>query len=548
MNKLDFSDVIIGENPVFTREDAEILLFYHLYPVVQYLLPNGTRENGKYKTSDLQGGKGNSLNVELDGDNRGLWHDFATGDKGDIFDLWAISKGLDVKTDFPKVLQSIAQWFGKDFKVNHNNVIHRKEWIYTDAQGNPIVRISRRDIDGKKTYLPFDFTTQNTGMPSTNRPLYNQVELLKSKKIFVVEGEKCAEALIKSGFMATTAMQGANTDPAKTDWTPLRDKQICIWPDNDEVGFKYAEKLNNFLIDSQIPKSVALLNIPKDKPPKWDAYDAIVEGVDILEFLRTCPKEKKDCKSVILGLPFEDIKNDKTPKPLDIISSGFLVQGGLAVLAGAPKVGKSHFLFSLLSHFAAGIPFLGLKPAHPLKVCYIQAENDFFNIRDRSQQIANNLTREQLALVDKNLVVTPHRMEKRFNEQVVNEFAHNANKFQKGQTDLIAVDPLYFVFDAGDKKGGENDNDAMYFFLTERIKVLLNKINPKAGLILVHHTKKMRKKNVEENPFDALAGASGLRRYYSSAMVLFRPDENVNDIEIFLSLEMVKEYRRKMLI
>ncbi|QTP64191.1 hypothetical protein HUT03_04340 [Candidatus Liberibacter africanus] len=56
--------------------------------------------------------------------------------------------------------------------------------------------------------------------------------MLKSKNIFVVEGEKCAEALIKSGFMATKAMQGANTDPAKTDWTPLQDKHICIWKGN----------------------------------------------------------------------------------------------------------------------------------------------------------------------------------------------------------------------------------------------------------------------------------------------------------------------------
>ncbi|WP_047264449.1 hypothetical protein V9J15_05375 [Candidatus Liberibacter africanus] len=150
MNKLDFSDVISGGNPVLTREDAERLLFDNIHSVVQYLLPNGTRKNGKYRTSDVTGGKGSSLNVNLEGNTLGLWYDFATGDKGDIFDLWAISKGLDARADFPKVLQSIAQWFGKDFKVKHSSDIHRKEWIYTDAQGNPIVRISRRDIDGKK--------------------------------------------------------------------------------------------------------------------------------------------------------------------------------------------------------------------------------------------------------------------------------------------------------------------------------------------------------------------------------------------------------------
>ncbi|QTP63903.1 hypothetical protein HUT03_02255 [Candidatus Liberibacter africanus] len=75
MNRLDFNDVISEETPKFTREDAERLLFEHLYSVVQHLLPNGTRKNGKYRTANIQGGKGNSLNVELDGNNRGLWHD-----------------------------------------------------------------------------------------------------------------------------------------------------------------------------------------------------------------------------------------------------------------------------------------------------------------------------------------------------------------------------------------------------------------------------------------------------------------------------------------
>ena len=48
--------------------------------------------------------------------------------------------------------------------------------------------------------------------------------------------------------------------------------------------------------------------------------------------------------------------------PEDIIAPRVLTPGGLLVLGGAPKVGKSDFLISLLAHMAAGIPFLGLKP------------------------------------------------------------------------------------------------------------------------------------------------------------------------------------------
>ncbi|QTP63904.1 AAA family ATPase [Candidatus Liberibacter africanus] len=430
-------------------------------------------------------------------------------------------------------MQSIARWFGKDFKPPRSSVIHRKEWIYTDRLGNSLVRITRQDINGKKTYTPFDFTTQTTSMPQTHRPLYNQIGLAKAKKLVVVEGEKCAEALIHSGFTATTAMQGSSADPAKTDWTPLRDKHICIWADNDEVGLKYSQRLTQFLLESKLPQSVTTLNIPNDKPPKWDAYDAINEGIDIVEFIRSCPKTRNDCKSGIPVARPRDVIADERPEPADIISSGLLVQGGLMVLAGSPKVGKSHVLLSMLVHLSAGIPFLGLNPTHPLKVFYIQSENSFHTMRNRLKQTIKSLTPEQRDLNDDNMIFTPSRLEVSLNEHVINDLSQKANELQNGQTELIAIDPLYDVFDTGDKKGGENDNDAMRFFLKERLGLLRRSINPNAGLILVHHTKKMRKKDVEENPFESLAGASGLRRYYNSCMLLFKEDEDVNETKIF---------------
>jgi putative DNA primase/helicase len=48
-------------------------------------------------------------------------------------------------------------------------------------------------------------------------------------------------------------------------------------------------------------------------------------------------------------------------------------------------------------------------------------------------------------------------------------------------------------------------------------------VNPDAGVILAHHTKKLGKKQFEEDPFQALAGAGSLRGYYSTGMLLFRP-------------------------
>src|SRR5690606_600382 len=71
----------------------------------------------------------------------------------------------------------------------------------------------------------------------------------------------------------------------------------------------------------------------------------------------------------------------------------------------------------------------------------------------------------------------------------------------------------------------ENDNNAMLFFLQQRVEMLRDMINPCAGIILVHHTKKISKAMFKDDPFQALSGASSLRSYYTSGMLIFRPDE-----------------------
>ena len=79
--------------------------------------------------------------------------------------------------------------------------------------------------------------------------------------------------------------------------------------------------------------------------------------------------------------------DDTTPMPEDIIAPRVLTPGGLLVLGGAPKVGKSDFLISWLVHMAAGVPFLGFTPPRPLRVFYLQAEIQYHYLRERLQAI-----------------------------------------------------------------------------------------------------------------------------------------------------------------
>ena len=72
--------------------------------------------------------------------------------------------------------------------------------------------------------------------------------------------------------------------------------------------------------------------------------------------------------------------------------------------------------------------------------------------------------------------------------------------FADSAPDIICIDPIRNLFDGGEEGGGENDNAAMMFFLTERVERLRDAVAPDCGVILAHHTKKMNRKIVPRIP------------------------------------------------
>ncbi|PPE03598.1 hypothetical protein HCUR_00945 [Holospora curviuscula] len=76
----------------------------------------------------------------------------------------------------------------------------------------------------------------------------------------------------------------------------------------------------------------------------------------------------------------------------------------------------------------------------------------------------------------------------------------------------------------------------MLFFLQERLERLRHLVNPNAGMIVAHHTKKITKKLLEEDPFQSLSGAGALRGFYTTGMILFRPDETKTPRQLIFEL------------
>lgn len=216
--------------------------------------------------------------------------------------------------------------------------------------------------------------------------------------------------------------------------------------------------------------------------------------------------------------------DDTSPMPDDIIAPRLLTPGGMLVLGGAPKVGKSDFLISLLVHMAAGVPFLAFAPSRPLRIFYLQAEIQYHYLRERLQAI--RIDPALMAAARDNLVATPKVRMLLDAGGVALTIAAVRAHYGHSAPDILCIDPIRNLFDGGADGGGENDNTAMLFFLQARIEALRDAVAPDAGLILCHHTRKITKKQLIEDPFMALSGAGSLRSFYTSGIIMHRPDED----------------------
>ncbi|WP_422452411.1 hypothetical protein [Endozoicomonas sp. ALC066] len=90
---LDFNDAQEqGTTQKLDAEDVKRRIQERMPEYLTWLFPNGKKRGQKFVLGNVQGKKGKSLEVEL---GSGLWHDFESGEGGDIISLTAAHQSLD---------------------------------------------------------------------------------------------------------------------------------------------------------------------------------------------------------------------------------------------------------------------------------------------------------------------------------------------------------------------------------------------------------------------------------------------------------------------
>ena len=117
-----------------------------------------------------------------------------------------------------------------------------RTWLYNDANNRVAGAVARFETRYGKTFRQASLSDNGLwlarGMTSP-RPLYRLPSLISIEgPVYVVEGEKCADALVALGLNATTSVGGAGS-AHHSDWLPLKNRRVFIIPDADVPGVNY---------------------------------------------------------------------------------------------------------------------------------------------------------------------------------------------------------------------------------------------------------------------------------------------------------------------
>ncbi|MBP7582404.1 MAG: AAA family ATPase [Spirochaetes bacterium] len=356
--------------------------------IISRLFPGGEWKHGEYWIQNPLRNDKNPGSFSIS--ESGLYNDFSSNDQGDMITLLEKFQGIS-KIEAANIIVEAAGHLTSD-TFHSTPVKQNNSTLHIPAEYNPDERLNdleihltnkfivekfgkaiavwnyrfnkrswvvviRHEKDGKKNIVPYYFTTAGkwtAGNPKkNNRPLYNIDKFTVSTlPIIIVEGEKCAEVQVP-GYITVTWIGGSQA-VNKTDWKPLRGHKTIIWPDNDLAGFQAAEDIKAKLPHAEVLQITG-------KPKGWDIADAQSEGLDLVEYIKTCPRMKtKNTEPNFKVWTAAELITTDFPEPIYIIPG--IIPQGLTVLAGTPKIGKSWFGLDIAITMSMGGTILGSIP------------------------------------------------------------------------------------------------------------------------------------------------------------------------------------------
>ena len=309
---------------------------------------------------ELRWGTHGSKSVDL---RKGTWFDFEANEGGGVIDMVRANEGAQLRS-LPEIME---KQFGIARQVQQSIQPARymsKAYDYIDEHGECIYQVVRYEPKTFRQRRPDGQGGWIWNIKDVTPVPYNLPGIMAadpSETIWVVEGEKCAQLLIKQGFTATTNHGGAkNWSPELNKW--FKGRSVVVLPDADAAGTRHAEVVISNL--HPVAKAVKLVTIP-GLSDKQDVYDWMVAGgtrerlaeiADATPVLFDAPDVQDNVQDAPQADVFAvyDVHYLRNMPPVEWLVDGWLTKHGFAVLYGEPGAGKSFIAIDMALSIAYG--------------------------------------------------------------------------------------------------------------------------------------------------------------------------------------------------
>lgn len=380
-----------------------------------------------------------------------------------------------------------------------------KSYDYHDADGNLLYQVCR--------YEPKDFRPRRpdgnggwiSNLHGVETVLYRLPEVIDAaahqRRVFLVEGEKDADALAQYEHLATTVSGGAkNWRPRHAD--VLAGADVVILPDNDDAGRSYAKQAAADIASKNgIVRIVELPNLP----PKGDVSDWLAAGGDfddLDELIGRTPRYSADpmqAKRRTRWRLDELLENDAIMRPPPPVVPYLAWASRSTLLAAREKSGKSTLTGYIAACVSNGADFLD-EPTTPGAVLIIGLEEYIGDTARRLRDFHADKTRVEL----------------------VDTFSgETSERLSEIRAHVAAVKPVLVVIDSLMAYSAGVITDANNSTQTQATVQGLTDLAHETGvaLIIIHHA---RKSDGKYRDSSAIGGAVDI------IAEVFCPDENTD--------------------
>ena len=411
--------------------------------------------------------------------NEGTFYDFEADEGGGL--LWFIkSKGLDAskylkedlikKTEVKKVNKII-----KSFTQSEMYKLKEQSEIYVRYTNEFCVMRFPESHFIKQKYAPFTKVNDKWFMkrPEGVLPIYLTTKS-DTSDILVTEGEKAMLGAQSLWDGDVCCHHGGVSNWSNCDWSLLNNRNVYIWPDNDDAGRDFANKLMEFLEKKCL--TVNVVKIPRDFNEKDDLYDAFENNYFITKSLREYIENNLQKKKINFELvPVSQIIAT-TKKPNWLIKD-ICEKDSVIALFGAAKSGKSFIAVDMAAHISKGLDWNGYTTKEST-VVYLAGEGQ----RGIARRVSAWASVNKQELTDAPFLISNRgaRLLDENDHKNLKDTLYLAEDTY-GDIGMIFIDTLARNFGAGN----ENSTEDMNAFV-ERIDDLKDNFN--ACICLVHHT------------------------------------------------------------